>query len=95
MDSTINTFKRIFLEEARIAGVRPDLTSNREKNQPPMTMVTSMGVRFNTDSWTWLYGRGTDHDTTYTSEVRKRQSHSNISDGFTSREAKHYLFYNK
>ena len=43
MDSTINSFKMIFLEEARIAGVRPDLTSNREKNQPPMTIVTDIG----------------------------------------------------
>ena len=65
------------MEEARIAGFRPDLTSNGEKNQPPMTIVTAIGVGFNTESWTWLYSRGTGHDTTYTGEVRKRQSHSN------------------
>ena len=52
MDSTINRFKRIFLEEVRIVGFRPYLNFNREKNQPPMTMVIAMGVGFNTDSWT-------------------------------------------
>ena len=54
-DDPVNSFHRIFLEEAAKTGFRPDLSAHKEKNQAPETTVIALGVWYDTVAWTWRY----------------------------------------
>ena len=54
-DDPVNLFHGIFLQEASKVGFRPDMSSNKEKNQAPETTVIALGVWYDTVSWTWRY----------------------------------------
>ena len=53
MDDPVARFNDLFLEEAEKVGFRPDISSNRDKNQEPDTEVTALGVIFDTVKWEW------------------------------------------
>ena len=53
---SVDVFFRIYLEEARRVGFRIDESGNTDKVQPPGTVCTALGVKFDTVAWTWNLG---------------------------------------
>jgi hypothetical protein len=52
-NSPVWLFHRTYLEEALKVGIRLDQSRSKEKQQEPGTSVVALGVRFDTQSWTW------------------------------------------
>ena len=54
-------------------GFRLDKSGNRDKVQPPDTVVTALGVEFDTKSWTWKYKEDKLARVLYTLEEIQRE----------------------